>query len=106
MAKNEITNKPTVYNFTFTVANQTSTSGDQEEELKLDFKNAKNGGQHKIPIATSVKLFNKLNPVLIQFDRILVYKRLDYTYIPELEAVQVDTLQKFSRAHSWNTGAV
>ena len=106
VAKNEITNKPTKANFPFTVANQTSTSGDQEEELKLDFKNAKNGGQHKIPIATSVKLFNKLNlSPNFNLTEYWYTKELDYTYIPELEAVQVDTLQKFSRAHSWNTGA-
>ena len=106
VAKNEITNKPAKANFPFTVANQTSTSGDQEEELKLDFKNAKNGGQHKIPIATSVKLFNKLNlSPNFNLTEYWYTKELNYTYIPELEAVQVDTLQKFSRAHSWNTGA-
>tara|TARA_S200000501_G_scaffold257855_1_gene241644 strand:- start:856 stop:2409 length:1554 start_codon:yes stop_codon:yes gene_type:complete len=106
VAKNEITNKPAKANFPFTVANQTSTSGDQEEELKLDFKNAKNGGQHKIPIATSVKLFNKLNlSPNFNLTEYWYTKELDYKYIPELEAVQVDTLQKFSRAHSWNTGA-
>ncbi len=106
VAKNEITNKPAKANFPFTVANQTSTSGDQEEELKLDFKNAKNGGQHKIPIATSVKLFNKLNlSPNFNLTEYWYTKELNYNYIPELEAVQVDTLQKFSRAHSWNTGA-
>ena len=106
VAKNEITNKPAKANFPFTVANQTSTSEDQEEELKLDFKNAKNGGQHKIPIATSVKLFNKLNlSPNFNLTEYWYTKELNYTYIPELEAVQVDTLQKFSRAHSWNTGA-
>ena len=106
VAKNEITNKPTQANFPFTVANQTLTAGDQEEELKLDFKNAKNGGQHKIPIATSVKLFNKLNlSPNFNLTEYWYTKELDYNYIPELEAVQVDTLQKFSRAHSWNTGA-
>ena len=106
VAKNEITNKLAKTNFPFTVANQTSTQEDQEEELKLDFKNAKNGGQHKIPIATSVKLFNKLNlSPNFNLTEYWYTKELDYTYLPELEAVQVDTLQKFSRALSWNSGA-
>ncbi len=105
VAKNELTNDPTPANFPFNIANEVASDANQEPQLALDFKNAKNGGQHKIPIATSLKLFKNLNlSPNFNFIEYWYLKELNYTYIADQEAVKVDTLQKFSRTNSWNTG--
>ncbi|MFK7951639.1 MAG: putative LPS assembly protein LptD [Ekhidna sp.] len=111
VAKNEISNQAISYNqFDFDVAN----SRDQDSEI-LDY-NSENldaildrsqiGGKHTIPISTSMSVlkFFTLNPSFSYTD--LWYdKELDYTYIESEKSVRIDTLDGFSRAGSWSSGA-
>lgn len=64
------------------------------------------GGKHSIPISTSMSVLKyfTLSPSF-NYEELWYTKELDYTFIPEENAVRIDTLDGFSRAGSWSTGA-
>lgn len=109
VAKNEISNQalPTT---NFEVAN----AGERDQEI-LDFNSenmsaildrSKIGGKHTIPISTSMNVlkFFTLSPSF-NYQDIWYTKELSYTYLEEENAVRIDTLDGFSRAGSWSSGA-
>ena len=65
---------------------------------------ALNGVQHRIPISTSMNLFKyiSLSPSF-SYNEIWYFKELHYQWDEQENAVRIDTLQKFSRAYSYNT---
>ncbi|MEQ9403069.1 MAG: putative LPS assembly protein LptD [Cyclobacteriaceae bacterium] len=106
VAKNELTNRSTS-GFSFDVANE-----DPEKNEVIPF-NADNfdrilersqlGGKHTIPISTSLNLlkFFTLSPGF-NYQELWYTKELKYTWLESEKAVQVDTIQGFSRAGSWS----
>ncbi|MEO1653190.1 MAG: putative LPS assembly protein LptD, partial [Bacteroidota bacterium] len=69
-------------------------------------RNSQIGVSHNIPISTTIKLFKyfSLNPNL-RYQEVWYPKRLNYTWIDSLNAVQVDTVNRFSRVYSYSLGA-
>ncbi len=112
-AKNSISNAPiSASGLGFTPLNFVA-SDDDEEPVKLNFNNlktlydrAKIGGRHSIPVSTS---FNVLKYFTVSpsfnYQEVWYTRELDYTYVPEQNGVRVDTLEGFSRAGSWTSGA-
>lgn len=70
------------------------------------WQRSQNGMQHRIPVSTTLKLFKffTLNPSF-SYDETWYFKKLDYTFIPEQNAVRIDTLQEFSRFYRYSGGA-
>ncbi len=111
VAKNEISNRPiTSSGFNFNVLNESEAfkdtlefSADNFDEI---YDRAKIGGRHSIPVSTSFNLlkFFTVSPSF-NYQEVWYTRELDYTYIPEENGVQVDTIQGFSRAGSWTSGA-
>lgn len=109
VAKNELSNRASS-GFRFNVANE-----DPKNNEVLPF-NAANldrimdrsvlGGKHNIPVSTSMSLFKffTINPS-VSYQELWYAKELDYTYLEEENAVQVDTIQGFSRAGSWSASS-
>jgi len=64
------------------------------------------GGKHAIPISTSLNVLKyfTLNPSF-NYEELWYTKELSYTFIEEENAVRIDTIQGFSRAGSWSSGA-
>lgn len=112
VAKNEITNAPaSTSGLGFTPIN--SYNVDDDEPLKFTPENfqqiydqAKIGGRHSIPISTSFNLLKyfTVNPSF-NYQEVWYTRELDYTYVPEENGVRVDTIDGFSRAGSWSSGA-
>lgn len=69
-------------------------------------RNSELGARHQIPISTS---FNVLNNFTVSpsfnYTEVWYPEELSYTYNDELEGIEVDTLNGFSRAGWWSTGA-
>jgi lipopolysaccharide export system protein LptA len=109
VARNELTNRARS-SFRFPVSN---ANNDSEDTLTFSIDNldqllerSKSGGRHQIPVNTSISLlkFLTLSPNF-NYQEVWYTKELDFTYLPEEEAVRVDTVQGFSRAGSWSSGA-
>jgi len=108
--RNRITNSPTRRGASFDIVN----AGEQvDDTLAFNFenlpelmKNAENGARHQIPISTSAKMFKHftISPT-INFTELWYLKKLDYTYVPEENGVRIDTLDGFTRANTYTTGA-
>ena len=77
-------------------------------ELGNVYDRAKIGGRHSIPISTSFTLLKyfTVSPS-INYEEVWYTRKLDYNggYNEELGGVDVDTLEGFSRAGSWRSGA-
>ncbi|NJO01854.1 MAG: hypothetical protein HC880_09325 [Bacteroidia bacterium] len=69
-------------------------------------RNARIGIIHNIPISTTMKIFKyfSLNPSF-NYTEAWYPQRLNYTYIPQLEAVSVDTIRRFSRVYAYSAAA-
>ncbi len=91
------------------------TDFDEEENDVIPFQpsnfstlmeRAQNGVQHRIPISTTVKAlkFFTFNPSF-NYDETWYFKKLNYEYIEDLNAVDIDTLSEFSRLYRYNFGA-
>ena len=78
----------------------------KEENFDIILARSKFGGQHNIPISTSVTLLKyfTLSPSF-NYRELWYMRELQYTYLPEVNKVRIDTLQGFSRAGSWSSGA-
>ncbi|MEQ8628419.1 MAG: putative LPS assembly protein LptD [Ekhidna sp.] len=109
VAKNELSNAA-VRNVGFNVVNR----GERSDEV-IDFNQgnlgeimdrSKLGGKHTVPISTSLSLlkFFTLNPTF-NYQELWYNKELQYEYIEEENGVRIDTVDGFSRAGSWSTGA-
>lgn len=72
----------------------------------LLYDRAKIGGKHSIPLSTSFSLlkFFTVSPS-INYQEVWYTRKLDYTFNEELNGVEVDTINGFSRAGSWSSGA-
>jgi hypothetical protein len=109
IAKTELTNSITNGNFSFDVVGEDDFISDTVD-FWADFdqvvSNAEVGGRHQIPISTSIPIskFFTLNPNF-NYQEVWYLSELDYTWDPEAEAVRVDTINGFSRAGSWSSGA-
>jgi hypothetical protein len=108
-AKNELTNAPIRVGRIRNVANAPETLDDSLafsfDNLPEILRRSKIGGQHTIPINTSISLKNfSLNPSF-NYKEYWYHRRLEYEYLPEEEAVRIDTVNAFSRAGSWTSGA-
>lgn len=111
VAKNEISNRPiNSTGLNFDVVNESDVYKDtltfNLENFDEIYDRAKIGGRHSIPVSTS---FNMLKYFTVSpsfnYQEVWYTRELDYTYIPEENGVQVDTVQGFSRAGSWTSGA-
>ena len=111
IARNELTNRATASSsFNFNVANE---SPDNSEVVPFNannfnriLKRSQLGGQHQIPVSTSLSILKylTLNPNFNYQERWYT-KELQYTYLEAEKAVRIDTVNGFSRAGSWSTGA-
>ncbi|MEP1093559.1 MAG: putative LPS assembly protein LptD [Cyclobacteriaceae bacterium] len=106
VAKNELTNRART-SFPFNVANE-DPNGDEVipfngSNLSQILDRSQIGGKHNIPISTSVSLlkFFTLSPSFT-YQELWYTKELEYTFLSSENAVQVDTVQGFSRAGSWS----
>jgi len=106
VAKNELTNRART-SLPFNVANE-DPNGDEiiafnRDNLGQIFDRSQVGGKHNIPISTSVSLlkFFTLSPSFT-YQELWYTKELEYTFLSSENAVQVDTVQGFSRAGSWS----
>ena len=108
--RNRITNSPTRRGASFNIVNGGEQVDDTVEfsfdNLPTLLENAENGARHQIPVTTSTKLFKHftIGPT-INFTDLWYLKKLDYTYIPEENGVRIDTLDGFTRATTYTTGA-
>ena len=107
VARNELSNAP-VSSFPFNTVNgnnKRDTLAFNFENLPEIFKRSKLGGRHSIPISTSLSVLKyfTLSPSL-SYQEVWYPRELDFTYIESENAVQVDTIEKFSRAGSWSSG--
>ncbi len=110
VAKNELTNAARRTIGLPAVANENNDAQDTVEfnleNLDRILERSKIGGRHQIPLSTSITLLRKLtlNPNF-NYQEVWYTRELDYTYLPEEQAVRVDTIEGFSRAGSWTSGA-
>jgi hypothetical protein len=76
--------------------------------LKELYPQAKIGGKHSIPLSTSFNLlkFFTVSPS-VNYQEVWYLRELKYTYVDQdsIKGVRIDTLNKFSRAGSWSSGA-
>lgn len=67
------------------------------------WERAQNGVRHQIPISTSMNIFKFITfSPSFSYSELWYFKELNYRWIEEASAVQVDTLNKFSRAYQYN----
>ena len=108
--RNRITNAPTRRGASFNIVN----GGEQvDDTLEFTFdnlpqllENAENGARHQIPITTSTKIFKHFTfGPTINLTDLWYLKKLNYTYVPEENGVRIDTLNGFTRATTYTTGA-
>ena len=108
--RNRITNAPTRGSASFNIVNAGEQVDDtlafNFENLSTLLENGQNGARHQVPITTSTRLFKHftLGPTVNLTD-LWYLKKLNYTYIPEENGVRVDTLNGFTRATTYTTGA-
>ena len=89
----------------FNIANATTTNDTIDVRFSnIDqlLQNAQNGARHTIPISTSFPLLKNLNVTpSIQFQELWYLEELDYTFLEDQNAVQIDTLSGFTRANTY-----
>ncbi len=108
--RNRVSNSPTRRGASFEIVN----AGEQvDDTLAFNFNNlstlwesAENGARHQIPVSTSAKLFRyfTVSPN-INFTELWYLKKLNYTYDEKVKGVRIDTVDGFSRATTYSTGA-
>jgi hypothetical protein len=73
------------------------------ETLPFLLRNGASGGKHSIPISTSFNVLKHINvSPSFNYEELWYLQELKYTYVPELEAVRMDTLNGFSRAGTYS----
>jgi lipopolysaccharide export system protein LptA len=108
-AKNELTNAQTIK----LPSNYDVIGGENIDENVVDFwqdfdevvRRGRIGGRHQLPISTSIPLGKfTLNPNF-NYQEVWYKQELDFSWDEQEEAVRIDTLNRFSRAGSWSSGA-
>lgn len=108
-AKNELSNDK-VGQPNFDVINRSARSDSvisfNRSNFGEIFRRSQLGGKHTIPISTSMSVLKyfTLNPTF-NYQELWYNKELEYTFVPEENGVRIDTVDGFSRAGSWSTGA-
>ncbi len=75
------------------------------DNMPLFLERAKNGGRHRIPISTSFNILNFITASPnFSYEEVWNLRELNHYYDEEVGAVQIDTIQGFSRAGSFSTG--
>jgi len=74
--------------------------------LDLILDRSRFGGQHTIPVSTSMNILKyfTFSPTF-NYQELWYPKELSYSFDSALNAVRIDTVQGFSRAGSWSSGA-
>ena len=109
VAKNELSNAA-VRRPRFNVINRSSVSDSivtfNRNNLDEIFRRSQLGGQHSIPISTSLTVLKyfTINPSF-NYRELWYPKELSYEYDPIENGVRIDTVDGFSRAGSWTSGA-
>lgn len=109
VAKNELSNN-SVRKPNFEVVNRGSRSDSvitfNSNNLNEIFRRSQLGGKHTIPISTSMSILKyfTINPSF-NYQELWYTKELQYEYLEEENGVRIDTVDGFSRAGSWSTGA-
>lgn len=71
--------------------------------IKGLFDRAQNGMRHQIPISTSMNIFKFITfSPSFSYSELWYNKELNYQWINEEAAVQIDTIKKFSRAYQYS----
>ncbi len=71
--------------------------------IKGLFDRAQNGMRHQIPISTSMNIFKFITfSPSFSYSELWYNKELNYQWIDEESAVQIDTIKKFSRAYQYS----
>lgn len=110
VAKNEISNSAVRQPTGFTISNSNPRADSvltfNSDNFSEILERSKFGGKHTIPISTSMSIFKyfTLSPTF-NYQELWYTRELDYTFIPEENAVRIDTVNGFSRAGSWSSGA-
>ncbi|MCC5919169.1 MAG: LPS-assembly protein LptD [Cyclobacteriaceae bacterium] len=108
-ATNRITNSPIRQFGNFPIANFEP----ETEPVDFSFANAsqlmqraQNGVRHRVPVNTSMTVLKhwSLNPSF-NYEEVWYLRSLDFQWLPDQQAVQVDTIPGFARASNWNIGA-
>jgi len=108
-AQNSISNAPSAGNFISGVnilaeknPLRDSLLPFDSENFKAIFDRSKNGMRHSVPVSTTFSLFKYLqvSPAL-NYEEFWYRQRLNYTWLPEQRAVDVDTIRQFSRAFQY-----
>lgn len=109
VAKNDLSNDR-VRSSNFEVVNRSTRSDSiisfNSSNFGEIFRRSQLGAKHAIPISTSLSVLKyfTLNPSF-NYQELWYTKELQYEYIAEENGVQIDTVNGFSRAGSWSTGA-
>ena len=109
VAKNELSND-VVRSTGFEVVNRDARSDSvisfNSSNFSEIFRKSQFGGKHKIPISTSLSILKyfTLNPNF-NYEEFWYAKELQYEYDSEENGVRIDTVNGFSRAGSWTSGA-
>ena len=75
------------------------------DNMPLFLQRAQNGGRHRVPISTSFNILNFITASPnFSYDEVWNLRELNHFYNEEIGAVQIDTIQGFSRAGSFSTG--
>ncbi len=107
---NRITNAPVGGSAGFTVANDNpqndSTVAFTASNWSILADRMQNGVKHALPVSTSAKLLRyfTFSPSL-NFQEVWYAKELNYSWMDSLNAVRIDTTNKFSRLYSYSAGA-
>ena len=108
--RNRITNSPSQPGSSINIVNGgefiQDTLAFNFENLPILLEKAENGARHQVPVTTSAKLFKHftISPT-VNITELWYLKKLNYTYVPEENGVRIDTLNGFSRATTYTSGA-
>lgn len=109
VAKNELSNSA-IRQASFNVINRGERADSvltfNSENLGEIYDRSQLGGKHTIPISTSISVLKyfTLNPSF-NYQELWYTRELQYAFVPEENGVRIDTVDGFSRAGSWTTGA-
>ena len=108
--RNRVSNQPLSRGVSFDIVDEGASVNDTLEfnfaNIPTLFENAENGVRMNIPISTSSKLFKYFNfSPSFNFNDLWYLEKLQYTYDEELQAVNIDTVQGFTRAGTYSIGA-
>lgn len=76
------------------------------DNMGLMFRRGQNGFKHNIPISTSARFLKHftLSPSF-NFNQLFYFKELDYTFVESMNAIRIDTTNKFSTAYTYDVSA-